>query len=133
MNRERLDVVFVLVFDEQTEKVLMVENMNSWSLPGGKREEGESLIEATIREAKEETGLVVEVTDLINVNEEIAKKHVLFFTFRGYIVGGKQENNDPKIKQIKWLDISEAEKLMPWYPDIKSLLEKSAGYSLEIR
>ncbi|MCH5586340.1 NUDIX hydrolase [Shimazuella sp. AN120528] len=131
MKKERLDVVYVLVFDQHTEKILVVENLNSWSLPGGKREEGESLIDATIREAKEETGLEVEVAELINVNEQIAEKHILFFTFRGYIIGGKQENNDLKIKQIKWLTIAETEQLMPWYPNIKSLLEKSAGYLLE--
>ena len=68
---------------------------------------------------------------MINVNEQIADKHILFFTFRGYIVGGKQKNSDPKIKQIKWLNIAEAEKLMPWYPNIKSLLENSSSYALE--
>ena len=83
-------MVYVLVFDQHTEKILVVENLNSWCLPGGKREECESLIDATIREAKEETELEVEVAELINVNEQIAEKHILFFTFRGYIIEEKK-------------------------------------------
>lgn len=90
--------------------------------------------DAAIREAREETGLEVEIDDLINVNEQIAEKRILFFTFRGRIIGGKEENNDPKIKQIKWLDIKEAEERMPWYQDVRStLLKNSAGYCLEIK
>lgn len=78
----------VFVFDTQSEKILMVENLHSWSLPGGKREEGESLQNAAIREAREEAGLEVEIDELVNLNEQIAEKHVLFFRFRGRIIGG---------------------------------------------
>jgi len=51
-------------------KIVLIERRNTplgWALPGGFVDEGESLEQAAIREAKEETGLDVELTDLLYV------------------------------------------------------------------
>lgn len=129
-KRKRIDVVYVLIQKDET--ILMVKNGNSWSLPGGKREEGETLEEAARREVYEETGFTVQVNGLVNVNERIAANHDLFFTFKGEIKGGHiQLGRDPEIQTVEWVDLDMAQKRMPWYRDLRKLLHNHADYCIE--
>jgi 8-oxo-dGTP diphosphatase len=47
--------------------------LGEWSLPGGVLECGETLREAVIREAREETGLVIETRDMLGVYERVIR------------------------------------------------------------
>jgi len=47
--------------------------LGEWSLPGGVLECGEALREAVVREAREETGLTVEVGEMLGVYERVIR------------------------------------------------------------
>ena len=69
--------------------------LGEWSLPGGVLECGETLREATVREAREETGLVVETVDMLGVYERIVpgdrrvRYHYVLIDFLCRAVGGE--------------------------------------------
>ncbi len=115
---KRVDVAYVLLFDEQEENVLLVKNKGEgpsyYTLPGGAVEQGETLEEAAIREVKEETGLDVQVDGIFTVSEAFFEErghHAIFFTFIGRIIGGEINISIPEeIEEITWMNPQIAEK-----------------------
>ena len=80
MNREypEAPLVGVGAVIVQDGRVLLIRRgqppqLGEWSLPGGALECGETLWEATVREAREETGLVVETVDMLGVYERVIR------------------------------------------------------------
>jgi len=88
-----MPVVAVIVAVIENEKILLTkrEDFEVWCLPGGGVEEGESLAEAGIREAKEETGLDVELTSLVGVYSRLGggMNDVHAVLFRARPIGGR--------------------------------------------
>jgi len=119
----RVNVAYCLITDPAHSKVLMVKNIDEagdrWSLPGGAVEEGESLEQAAMREAKEETGLDVTIHGIVAINECVfsaKQEHVLFITFKAETCGGNEQIIRPdEIAELAWVDLEEAEQLMPYY------------------
>ncbi|MCL6444087.1 MAG: NUDIX hydrolase [Alicyclobacillus sp.] len=134
----RVDVAYVLIFDELAKKTLMVKNAdnNRWTLPGGAVEPGETLIQAAMREAWEEAGIGVEVGALVSVNELIKQEdqeHILFFTFRAFIRNGQPHIVRPdEISAVEWVDMSTANERLIYHPGgVSALLQASCPYILE--
>lgn len=114
---KRVDVAYVLLFDERGENVLLVKNKGTgasyYTLPGGAVEQGETLEEAAIREVKEETGLDVQLGGIFSVGEAFFEErghHAIFFTFIGEIIGGEINISLPEeIEEIIWMNQKSAE------------------------
>jgi 8-oxo-dGTP diphosphatase len=69
--------------------------MGEWSIPGGRLEWGEGLREALLREVREETGLTVEIENLIDVVDSITRdpmgavlRHYVLIDFTARHVAG---------------------------------------------
>ncbi|WP_374086495.1 NUDIX hydrolase [Methylomicrobium lacus] len=79
-----------------------------WSVPGGKLEAGESLIECCQREVKEETGLEVNVLSIAAVVERrIENFHYVIVDFLTELVD--EQNNIPiaasDVSEARWVEL----------------------------
>jgi len=88
-----------------------------WSVPGGLVELGEKLSEACEREVEEETGLKVQVLELINVFDMIDKDesgkvryHYVLADFIVKPVGGELKPN-AEVTELKWYTREETKNL----------------------
>lgn len=130
---KRIDVAYALITDQTNSKILMVQNRDGcrWTLPGGTVEINETFEEAAIREAKEETGLDISLIGVVALNEYQVKKnseHIVYVTFRSSIIGGLKKINRPdEIMKISWIDVEQADRLMPYYNQngLREILRKN--------
>ena len=85
----------------------------TWTMPGGNIEYGETFEEAGIREAKEETGLDVELTELVGVYsdpERDPRGHTVTVAYKARITGGILQS-DSDAKDAKFIKTSQLENM----------------------
>ncbi len=96
------------------EHVLLVRRLGqpgkgTWSIPGGLVGVGERVTEAVVREVKEETGLEVEVKNLIDVVDRIlrdeggkVKYHYVILDYSVEILGGEAHPSSD-VSEARWV------------------------------
>jgi len=80
-----------------------------WTIPGGLVEVGERVKEAAVREAREETGLEVEIIDLLGVVDKIVRDeegrirfHFVILDYRAGVKGGKLRASSDAL-EARWV------------------------------
>ena len=89
----------------QADRILLIqrEDFRVWELPGGDVDAGESLAQAAIREAREETGLEIELTRLVGMYSLVGARHTLVTAVFAARTTGPVATPDPReISDIGW-------------------------------
>lgn len=98
----------------EDDKIILIKRLNNpykdhWAIPGGFVEYGEKVEDAAVREAKEETGLDIKLTQLVGVYSDPDRDprgHTVTIAFLSKIIGGTLNSNSDA-KDAKFVDISE--------------------------
>ena len=91
-------------------KILLTkrEDFETWILPSGGVEDGESLAQAAIRETKEETGLDVELTRLVGVYSRLSNMSPGYMVlFAAKPVGGEEKCQEGETIAVEWFGFDE--------------------------
>ncbi|RKX95143.1 MAG: phosphohydrolase [Spirochaetes bacterium] len=119
----------------KNDEVLLIKRGNpplagEWSIPGGKLEENESIIEAVKREIKEECNVLVDIDDLIDMFEYIEKDeenrvkyHFIVFDFKAQYLKGKL-NHLSDASAARWVKLNDIDKYK-MKKDAKNMIMKA--------
>ncbi|SMF69404.1 ADP-ribose pyrophosphatase YjhB, NUDIX family [Paenibacillus uliginis N3/975] len=101
-----------IVLNERNEILLIKGPDRGWEMPGGVVEEGESLINAAIRETKEESGIDIEVTKFCGVFQNLHQS-ICNTLFLGRPIGGELTTT-PESLEVGFFPIEVALEKVTW-------------------
>src|SRR3989339_484973 len=119
----------------QKEEILLVhrQRYDDWSLPKGHLEEGETPLQAALRETKEETGFdckfLTPLPDFVYTMS--SGEHARVFMFFGVLKDSSQnfDPQDTEVDEIKWVTLAQALTIVS-YPSLREYLTKNFLSSL---
>lgn len=131
-RRPRIRVAVALV---EEGRVLLVRHVKGdrtyWLLPGGGLEFGESLADGARREMLEETGIVVEVGNLLFAAETLPpnrSRHLIHLVFAARRAGGVLKvGEEPRLAEAKFVDTEQLRELVLHPPMKEPLAALLAG------
>lgn len=107
-------VVVGVCVKSQNNEVLMVEEAYKdikglLNFPMGKWDDGETVFDAAIREAKEESGYDVKLKSILSIQNYQSPRNgsLLKITFNGEIVSGEAKYDGDEISAVKWIPIDD--------------------------
>ena len=92
--------------------------LGTWNFPAGHVEPGEGLVEAAVREAKEESGYTVAIDGVLSVllkNNDSGMSLIVFFL--GRIADDSPVAREEGIQQVDFVSLEDLEKLDLRFPD----------------
>ncbi len=118
------------------DKVLLIRRSKppragDWGLPGGMQDVGETIIEAALREAREETGLDVTPLGIITALDSITRDAKGDVEFHYTIVDVAGESREGKARaqddahEVFWATLEEVERMCGW-PEVARIVRLSA-------
>ena len=128
-------VVGVGIVIWRDDKVLLVKRKNppragEWGLPGGKQKLGETIMQAAVREAREETGLDITPLGIITAIDAITRDKAKKIEFHYTIIDVAAESLEGKpaaktdALEVRWAKLEEVEKLCAW-PEVARVVRLS--------
>lgn len=140
VDEERVFVATVVVTDATGRyAVVYSPRRREWSIPGGSREPGESVVECALREVWEETGLQLEPATLqVFGHEDYAPRSLhgpwperggsmQVFRARIPVVGSDLAASEPDAVDPKWMTAEEFEALAGqqfWWPLVAAAMDE---------
>lgn len=130
-------LIVTLVWVQNADKTLLIQEAQpfcrgQWSMPGGRREPGEAIEQAAIREAREEAGVDVRLSGLVHIDQRLRDAgglpDRLRFVFRAEVIGGDLKHTaDEHSLRAAWFTLAEIEALDLRSPVIPRLVQRAAA------
>lgn len=99
-----------------------------WSVPGGRVEKGEYLHAAVAREVQEETGLEVQVGELLGILEVVGDPHYIILDFVATASGDAEPRPGDDVGETRWVPLDEVQEL----DCTPRFLETMRGWGVEV-